>query len=136
MVSKALRWTDFFAGLILLAIAVLFGPRSPVWYLGMILAAGALPLWVIARLQLGAAFSVRPEARYLVTAGLYSRMRHPTCVFGVWPAAGPACPADLAGAGGVARVDSHRAGKSPARRPGLADAFGPRYAAYRRPTWF
>jgi len=39
-------------------------------------------LWFIARAQLGEAFSVRPEARRLVTTGLYSKLRHPIYVFG------------------------------------------------------
>ena len=34
-------------------------------------------LWAIARYQLGTNFTARAEARALVTAGLYSRVRHP-----------------------------------------------------------
>ena len=38
--------------------------------------------WFVARWQLGSAFSVAPEARRLVTRGLYARIRHPIYVFG------------------------------------------------------
>jgi protein-S-isoprenylcysteine O-methyltransferase Ste14 len=34
-------------------------------------------LMVVSRRQLGASFSVRPEAKTLVTSGLYSRIQHP-----------------------------------------------------------
>jgi protein-S-isoprenylcysteine O-methyltransferase Ste14 len=39
-------------------------------------------LWFTARRQLGKSFSVRPEARALVTTGLYSRFRNPIYLFG------------------------------------------------------
>ena len=38
-------------------------------------------LLVLSRLQLGASFSVRPEANELITHGLYSRIRNPMYVF-------------------------------------------------------
>src|SRR5208283_1637977 len=39
-------------------------------------------LWGIAHVQLGDSFSVRAEARQLVTRGLYSRFRSPIYLFG------------------------------------------------------
>src|SRR5262245_14229980 len=59
-----------------------FGPRTRFWFAGISLSLVAFPLWVAARLQLGSAFSIRPEARRLVTSGLYSKLRHPVYVFG------------------------------------------------------
>lgn len=41
-----------------------------------------LVLLTIARIQLGNSFSLTPQARKLVTHGLYSRVRHPVYVFG------------------------------------------------------
>lgn len=38
-------------------------------------------LWIQARINLGSAFSVLPEARQLVTKGLYTRFRHPIYLF-------------------------------------------------------
>ncbi len=50
--------------------------------LALSLSAVCAVLWFVARWQLGSAFSVAPEARRLVTRGLYSRIRHPIYVFG------------------------------------------------------
>jgi protein-S-isoprenylcysteine O-methyltransferase Ste14 len=49
---------------------------------GLAIAAPALALLLLARLQLGRAFSIRPKASNLVTSGLYSRIRNPIYVFG------------------------------------------------------
>jgi protein-S-isoprenylcysteine O-methyltransferase Ste14 len=46
-------------------------------FLGVI----AYVLVITARVQLGTSFSVRPEAKELVTHGLYSRIRNPMYVF-------------------------------------------------------
>jgi hypothetical protein len=40
------------------------------------------PPWFLARKELGDAFSARPDARKLVTSGIYSKIRHPVYVFG------------------------------------------------------
>src|ERR1700722_9817874 len=48
---------------------------------GVLLALGGYVLFVTARLQLGNSFSVTPQAKGLVTAGLYSRIRNPIYVF-------------------------------------------------------
>lgn len=48
---------------------------------GAILAVGAYIMVVIARVQLGKSFSVRPEAKELVIHGLYARIRNPMYVF-------------------------------------------------------
>jgi protein-S-isoprenylcysteine O-methyltransferase Ste14 len=48
---------------------------------GAILAVGAYIMVVIARIQLGKSFSVRPEAKDLVIHGLYARIRNPMYVF-------------------------------------------------------
>ena len=54
---------------------------SAVRVAGAILAVIAYALAVTARLQLGKSFSVRPQAKELVTHGLYARLRHPIYVF-------------------------------------------------------
>lgn len=51
-------------------------------WIGMALAAGGCALWLTARLQLGSSFSVRAQARGLVTTGLYAKFRHPIYLFG------------------------------------------------------
>jgi len=44
---------------------------------GLTIAAAAFSLACLAREQLGRAFAVTPQAKALVTRGLYSRVRHP-----------------------------------------------------------
>lgn len=75
-------WPRFaaLAGLLLLYTLLLL-PRAPAdraWDLAAlgVLLAGQF-FCVVALLQLGRSLSVMPEARRLVTAGLYSRIRHP-----------------------------------------------------------
>ena len=63
-----------------------------VWHweftVGLLLVVPSFLLWVLARYQLGDAFTPRAEARRLVTHGLYSRIRHPIYVFAECMAAG------------------------------------------------
>lgn len=49
---------------------------------GVAILAPALLLFLMARIQLGRAFSVKAKASTLVTVGLYSRIRNPIYVFG------------------------------------------------------
>jgi protein-S-isoprenylcysteine O-methyltransferase Ste14 len=49
--------------------------------LGAVLAVVGYSLFVTARLHLGKSFSVIPQAKELVTLGLYSRIRNPIYVF-------------------------------------------------------
>lgn len=52
------------------------------WHIaGLCIMAPSLILLVIARLQLGSAFSVKARASSLVTTGLYARIRNPIYVF-------------------------------------------------------
>jgi protein-S-isoprenylcysteine O-methyltransferase Ste14 len=73
--------------LILIA-AIVFGihAASLVWtrwrIAGVAIAAPSLLLLIVARLQLGGAFSIQPKASTLVNTGLYSRIRNPIYVFG------------------------------------------------------
>ena len=49
---------------------------------GAAMPAASLALLIVARLQLGASFSVQAKAKKLVTTGIYSRIRNPIYVFG------------------------------------------------------
>lgn len=49
--------------------------------IGLLIAAPAAILLIIARYQLGKSFSVSPQARQLVTHGLYSKFRNPMYLF-------------------------------------------------------
>ncbi len=44
---------------------------------GIVIAVGAFSLACLARVQLGKAFAFTPQAKGLVTEGLYSRIKHP-----------------------------------------------------------
>jgi protein-S-isoprenylcysteine O-methyltransferase Ste14 len=56
-------------------------PQTQTLVLGGLLIAAGLPLMVLSRRQLGAAFSLGPRAKGLVTHGLYARIPHPMYVF-------------------------------------------------------
>ncbi len=72
----------FGACLLLVLTTVLFSnPWNPWKLLGLVVALPALVFFLAARIQLGRSFSVEPEARRLVTRGVYSRVRHPMYVF-------------------------------------------------------
>lgn len=104
---------------------------------GAVLIVLALPLFVLARLQLGAAFSVQAEASVLVTTGLYSKIRNPIYLFGgliligfslfrsVW---GPAVVLAV-----MVPLQTYRVRKE---EQVLLQAFGEKYKRYKRQTWF
>ncbi len=50
--------------------------------LGIAILVPSLAFWFLARLQLGRSFSVRAQAKQLVTHGLYSKIRNPVYLFG------------------------------------------------------
>jgi protein-S-isoprenylcysteine O-methyltransferase Ste14 len=73
---------------VVIVAAVLLGmramelPWTTLRIAGASIAVPALVLLVVARLQLGRAFSVEAKATSLVTTGIYSRIRNPIYVFG------------------------------------------------------
>jgi protein-S-isoprenylcysteine O-methyltransferase Ste14 len=94
-------------------------------------------LWTVARFQLGASFTVKAEARQLVTRGLYSKIRNPIYVFGSMVMAGGilvfAKPVWLLIFLLVIPLQIWRTGKESAV---LEAAFGEQYRKYRAGTWF
>jgi protein-S-isoprenylcysteine O-methyltransferase Ste14 len=136
-----LHWIDIAVYLIYLAffgLAILAGQRGTLlWYVALCLSAVCAILWFVARWQLGDAFSVAPEARQLVTRGLYSRIRHPIYLFGtlaflflvlalqgwfaliIWLV--------------VILIQVRRLRREERL---LAEKFGEEYTAYRSRTWF
>jgi protein-S-isoprenylcysteine O-methyltransferase Ste14 len=131
------RWLDLAVFLCGVAYVAVSAPHGSSWYVGLALVILFTPLWFIARLRLGASFSVAAQARGLVTTGLYSKVRHPVYVFGTvavvgmliawlgWKAVSIAAiivPIQILRAVREERV--------------LATAYGDEYEAYRRTTWF
>ena len=51
------------------------------WVVGLATSTTGFVLWMIARAQLGKSFTIKAEARKLVTTGLYRRFRHPIYLF-------------------------------------------------------
>lgn len=104
---------------------------------GAVVAGVSLALLVVARLQLGGAFSVKAKATKLVTTGLYSRIRNPIYVFGALTLVGMSVVLGnwvLLGLVVVLTpVQAYRARKEEAV---LGAAFGEEYARYKAGTWF
>jgi protein-S-isoprenylcysteine O-methyltransferase Ste14 len=136
-VKRALLWFDVAATLVLVALAVRYGPRTVWFYAGLGLTAGAMPFWILARLQLGHSFSVTAQARRLVTHGLYTRLRNPIYLFG-----------GLAYFGALVALQVWwlvvawlvltpiQVLRVRREEKVLAEAFGPEYEAWRAKTWF
>lgn len=108
------------------------------WHIaGALIAAPALLLLIVARLQLGGAFSVEAKATSLVTTGLYAKMRNPIYYFGAFLILGfvvwtgnlwfllaflVLIPMQIIRGRAEARV--------------LEEKFGAAYVEYRKRTWF
>jgi len=77
------------AVLIVISLAVFRpGPWTTVRWADLGIAVPAAVLLFVARWQLGKSFSVTPQARELVTHGLYSKIRNPIYVFSALMLAG------------------------------------------------
>jgi protein-S-isoprenylcysteine O-methyltransferase Ste14 len=91
----------------------------------------------VARFQLGKSFAIKPEARQLVTHGIYSKIRNPIYVFGSIMIAGFALFAHRPVLWllfiFVVVMQTFRAHRE---AQVLEAAFGDDYRQYRRQTWF
>jgi len=134
------RWARL--SIVCLCVVVLFSVwRSAEWtperFAGACLIVLGISGWIVAQFELGDSFSVRPEARALVTHGIYSRIRNPIYVFSVLLLSGVVLyvekPAWLAFLMILIPVQVIRARRE-ARV--LEEKFGEEYRAYRRRTWF
>lgn len=63
-------------------------PWTALRILGLILAVGGLVLVALARYQLGNSFTLAPQARALVSHGIYSKIRNPVYIFSALAIAG------------------------------------------------
>jgi protein-S-isoprenylcysteine O-methyltransferase Ste14 len=104
---------------------------------GFLIAFPAAILFVLARYQLGNSFSVTPQARELVTHGVYAKIRNPVYVFSglviLGLLVGLQNPSAFLLLVIVIPVQIVRARKE-ARV--LEDKFGDAYREYREGTWF
>ena len=103
----------------------------------MVIGLPSLALLVLARIELGSSFSVRPKAQTLVTHGLYSRIRNPIYVFGGLVAAGVLLyvnkPSALWLFVALIPLQIHRARQE---EQILQTRFGDEYQQYKSHTWF
>ncbi len=112
-------------------------PWTPLRIAGVIIAVAGFGLVLTARVQLGKSFSVLPQAKALVTHGLYSKIRNPMYIF-----------VDVTICGLIFAVNfpwlvlllvllaiaqTRQAGRE---SKVLYDKFGQAYLDYRKQTWF
>jgi protein-S-isoprenylcysteine O-methyltransferase Ste14 len=108
------------------------------WHIaGMAIAAPSLLLLVVARLQLGRAFSIEARASELVTTGLYAKIRNPIYVFGALMIVGIIVfTAHLWFLLVLAVLIPMQVYRSRKESQVLEAKFGAAYVEYKRNTWF
>lgn len=79
---KIFRWLDVAVYLSWFSWVAAHPQNSIRYWAALTVAAIAFAFWITARVQLGNAFSVGAKAKYLVTTGLYSKIRNPVYFFG------------------------------------------------------
>jgi protein-S-isoprenylcysteine O-methyltransferase Ste14 len=104
---------------------------------GAIVALAGYILFITARLQLGKSFSVSPQAKQLVTHGLYARIRNPIYVFvGVmWLGSIVALQLNWLFVPFVVLLVMQLI-RADREAKVLQDSFGQTYLSYRKQTWF
>ncbi|MGA9719060.1 MAG: isoprenylcysteine carboxylmethyltransferase family protein [Acidobacteriaceae bacterium] len=125
------------AALAVLALQFRDQPWPPLRIAGAAIALASLVLVMLARFQLGRAFSIRAKATRLVTTGLYARLRNPIYVFGCFFFLGiamfiPFWPLLLA----LIIVIPMQIARARREAAILEASFGEQYLRYRRQTWF
>jgi protein-S-isoprenylcysteine O-methyltransferase Ste14 len=125
------------AALIILGLQFVHQPWPPLRIAGAAIALAALVLILIARFQLGGAFSIRAKASRLVTTGLYARLRNPIYIFGCLFFLGvamfiPFWPLLLV----LIIVIPMQIARARREAAILEATFGEEYRRYRRQTWF
>jgi protein-S-isoprenylcysteine O-methyltransferase Ste14 len=112
-------------------------PMTPMRVAGLALVIPAFTLLLVARMQLGAAFSLEARASELVTTGIYSRIRNPIYFFGGLMIAGVILwtqrPLGLVVLAVLIPLQIMRVRKE---EQVLEAKFGAAYLEYKRKTWF
>jgi protein-S-isoprenylcysteine O-methyltransferase Ste14 len=104
---------------------------------GLVLATPCFMLLILARVQLGQAFSVQAKASALVTSGLYSRIRNPIYVFGGLAIAGFMLWANQPWLLLIFVVlIPMQVWRSRVEERVLTEKFGAQYLEYKKKTWF
>lgn len=139
---RVVHWVLFVLALVEVAMLTLVARSShqawpPTRVIGVCLLLLVFAWVAIARIQLGRAFSVTPQARHLVTTGLYARIRNPIYF---------ASPFLLLGVSLVLAqwwillllvvILPLQIARARREEAVLRSAFGPEYDQYRAHTWF
>ena len=109
---------------------------TPVKMVGGVMAAAGVVLLLVARMQLGASFSVAAKAKKLVTTGLYAKIRNPIYVFSAMFLVGLVIVSErwlLLVAVALVPMQVARARRE---EQVLREAFGEEYVRYKAGTWF
>jgi len=127
----------FVVFVVFVGVWVVHQPLTPMRLVGIAIALPCALLLMVARMQLGSAFSVEAKASKLVRTGLYSRIRNPIYVFGGLTIIGllllagqPILLLLLLVLIPLQVVRIRREEKV------LAEKFGGEYEEYKRGTWF
>jgi protein-S-isoprenylcysteine O-methyltransferase Ste14 len=105
--------------------------------LGSIIALFAAAILFIARYQIGSSFSVTPQARALVTHGIYSKIRNPIYVFSALLLAGVFISFHfLWGLLLLLVLIPIQTIRAQQESKVLEEKFGDDYREYRKRTWF
>jgi len=128
---------------IILVVIVVLGwrfdgaPLNAMRLIGLVIALPSAVLFVMARVQLGSAFSIEAKASKLVTTGIYSKIRNPIYVFGGLMIVGLLLivgrPVYLLLLLVLIPLQAVRIGRE---EQVLAEKFGAEYEEYKRSTWF
>jgi protein-S-isoprenylcysteine O-methyltransferase Ste14 len=123
--------------LVLLATALRSGAWDTMRILGSIIALFAAAILFIARYQIGSSFSVTPQARALVTHGIYSKIRNPIYVFSALLLAGVFISFHfLWGLLLLLVLIPIQTIRAQQESKVLEEKFGDDYREYRKRTWF
>ena len=128
------------SGALLLLIALMVlrrGEWNAARWTGLIIAIPAAIMLFVARIQLGNSFAVTPQARELVTHGIYSKIRNPIYVFSAILVLGFLISLQIRYPFAfliillpIQIVRAHQEAKV------LEQKFGDAYREYRKSTWF
>jgi len=137
--DKPLSYLQFVTAVLGFGIALVAfrGPLDAIRIVGLALAASALVLFLVAKVQLGDSFSILPEAHTLVTRGIYSKIRHPIYFFSAFLIFGLALfaerPVFLLVFAVIIPVQILRMRREDKV---LEEKFGDEYRRYRQNAWF
>jgi protein-S-isoprenylcysteine O-methyltransferase Ste14 len=113
------------------------GPHGPARWVGLSLGFIGLAGVIVARYTLGRSFSVKAKATALVTGGIYSRIRNPIYVSGIFFVIGLAVMVGRPYALAILLVIIPMQIVRARREANVLEArFGDEYREYRARTWF